>query len=281
MGGPGWLSISAASGPSHKKRRTLEAQGGSRKDAGRPRWKAGGVLLRVRRQGCLPACRRTRHHVGCGTDSRRQRVRHGQDQQRHADDARGSRRGLQEDCELSGPGPLRVDRYTAAEMQVTEASRRRQAPQSPSSMQSTNSGCYPAWRTLSGRPWVSTFRLASSDTPFRPDDNGHAKSWVRARQRLTLRPCPSGDAPTGLSFLQGDSQKRADLLNFLSLLLEYVLRGNNNIGPVCSDIDVPGVAEGDDPISDSILFGVGVVVIHPLRTSPRTVPLVGRKFVND
>ncbi len=35
------------------------------------------------------------------------------------------------------------------------------------------------------------------------------------------------------------------------------------------------VTEQDDPIGDAILLGVGVVVIHPLRAGPRTVPLVG------
>ena len=40
-------------------------------------------------------------------------------------------------------------------------------------------------------------------------------------------------------------------------------------------------AEGYEPIGDPILFGVGVVVIRPFCASARTVPLIGRKFVDD
>src|SRR5439155_3499911 len=96
-----------------------------------------------------------------------------------------------------------------------------------------------------------------------------------------LRPCPSGHAPTGRGFLQGNRKHRAGLLGWLPLLLVREVRGNDHIGTVSRDIDVPGVAEGDDPIGNPILLGVGIVVIRPSRASPRAVPFVGRKFVDD
>ncbi len=64
-------------------------------------------------------------------------------------------------------------------------------------------------------------------------------------------------------------------------MLERVVRGNDDIGTVSHDIDVPGAAKGDYPIGDSILLGVGVEVVRPIRAGPRTVPLMGRKFVDD
>src|SRR5438046_6500560 len=83
-----------------------------------------------------------------------------------------------------------------------------------------------------------------------------------------LRPCPSGHAPTGRGFLQGNRKHRACLLGRLPLLLVREVRGNDHIGTVSRDIDVPGVAEGDDPIGNPILLGVGIVVIRPSRASP-------------
>ncbi len=41
------------------------------------------------------------------------------------------------------------------------------------------------------------------------------------------------------------------------------------------------VAERDESIGDAILVGVGVEVADPFRAGPRTVPLVGRKFIED
>lgn len=63
--------------------------------------------------------------------------------------------------------------------------------------------------------------------------------------RLRRRPCPSSDTPTGLIFFQSQRPYRAGLLNQRPLLLVAVSRGNDDIGSVCRDIDVPGLAEGD------------------------------------
>jgi hypothetical protein len=125
-----------------------------------------------------------------------------------------------------------------------------------------------------------TLRFKLTTRAFdRLDNRLAALMLVNVRQRdsayFFVHP---GDAPTGRAFLQGKSKHRAGLLDQLPLLLERVVRGNDDIGTVCRDIDAPGVAEGDDPIGDPILLGVGVEVIRPIRGSPRTVPCVLAPF---
>jgi hypothetical protein len=106
-------------------------------------------------------------------------------------------------------------------------------------------------------------------------------SKFRSIQRLMFRPGPSRDSPTYLAFLHGKRDDRASFANRLSLLLERVVRRNYHVGTVPAHIHVRRVAERDHSAGDAILLGIGLVVADPLRTGPRTVPLVGRKFIED
>src|SRR5262249_14520628 len=67
----------------------------------------------------------------------------------------------------------------------------------------------------------------------------------------------------------------------LPFLLERIVRGNHHVGDVSGDIDVRRIAECDHTIGDAILFGVGVEVTRPLRAGSRTLPRVGREFIDD
>jgi len=99
--------------------------------------------------------------------------------------------------------------------------------------------------------------------------------------RLVFRPGPSRDSPTGRDLLQGQRNDGAGLADRLPLLLVSVVRGNDDIGAICSDIYMRRLAERDHSIGNAILLRIGLEVAAPLRAGPWTVPLVGRKFIQD
>src|SRR6476661_3396862 len=96
-----------------------------------------------------------------------------------------------------------------------------------------------------------------------------------------LRPSPARDSPVSLDFLQRKSPHRVGFFHWLPMLLVSVVRGNDDIGPVARDINMPRLADRDSAIGDSILLGVGVIVGKPFRASSRPMPLMGWKFVDD
>ena len=94
-------------------------------------------------------------------------------------------------------------------------------------------------------------------------------------------PSPSCDSPTGFAVLQGKREDGADFADWLPLLLEVVVRGDDHVGAVCGDIRVRWVAERDNSIRDAILLGIRFKVADPLGAGPGTVPFVGREFIED
>jgi hypothetical protein len=63
--------------------------------------------------------------------------------------------------------------------------------------------------------------------------------------------------------------------------LEGVIGRNDDIGTISRDVDVTGLVQGNDPVSDSTLLRIGVVSFRPIRAGARAVPFVRRKFVDD
>src|SRR6185295_9310534 len=98
---------------------------------------------------------------------------------------------------------------------------------------------------------------------------------------LSLRPRPRHDPPASGALLERDGERRILLLDRFSLLLEVVLRGNDDIRTVAGDVEVPGLAERDGAGSDALLLRVGVEVRRPLGAGSRAVPFIGRELVDD